>query len=118
MRTLKHNGECWYVDERSLWKRVRQWVMWIGGWEKPNGKGWKFTIDLGKKKRLMNPSPISFFGHFIIFYSWGGHIRFKRGCYFVWSKTSGMYVSSDGTPPDVGDYSKWGFYLFKRGKIH
>jgi hypothetical protein len=113
MRTLKYNGERWYVDERSLWKRVRQWVIWIGGWEKANGKGWQFLIDYGNKKSLMSPTPISLFGHRITCYGWGWQIRIRRGCYLVSSK-SGVYVSSDGAPPDVGNYPKTGFFIVRR----
>lgn len=112
MRTMKWNGECWYIDDRSLWKRVRQWLIWIGGWEKANGQGWAFTIDYGNKTALVAPTPISLFGHAITFFSWGWQVRFWKRCYLVCSD-SGIYVSSDGTPPDCGDYPKTGFYLWK-----
>jgi hypothetical protein len=113
MKTLKYNGEYWYTDERSLWKRVRQWVIWVGGWEKANGKGWQFTIDYGNRKGLMNPTPISLFGHAITFYGWGWQIHLWKMGYFVCTK-SGMYISSDGTPPD--NYPKTGFYIFRRAR--
>lgn len=113
MRTLKWNGERWYWDERSLWKRCRQWLIWIGGWEQANGKGWDFTLDLGYRKKMMSPLPISLFGHAIVLFGWGGHIRLRRGrCYFTWSQ-SGVYVSSDGTPPREGKSTK-GFFIIRR----
>lgn len=110
MKTLEHNGEYWYIDDRSLWKRCRQWLIWIGGWEKANGKGWKFLIDYGHRKGLMSPSPISLLGHHITFFGWGWQIKIRSGYYLVWSK-SGLYISNDGTPPR-SDLNK-GFFIYR-----
>jgi hypothetical protein len=112
MRTLKWNGEKWYYDERSRWKRCRQWLIWLGGWEKPNGTGWKFLIDYGNKKSLMSPAPLSLFGHLFTWFGWGWQLKLKRWHrWLVWSK-SGFYVSSDGTPPDSGRNE--GFFIYRR----
>jgi len=113
MRTLKYNGEKYYYDERSLWKRCRQWLIWIGGWERANGKGWKFLIDYGYKKGLMSPAPISVFGNFFTWFSWGWQIKLAHlHRYLVWSK-SGLYISSDGTPPRSDKEHTQGFYIIK-----
>jgi hypothetical protein len=100
MKTLKFNGEQWYIDERSRWKRVRQWIIWVGGWELANGKGWRFSVKTpyGDKIR-MGPTPVSLFGHRITFYGWGWDIKIPRYGWLVWSRESGLYVSSNGTPP-------------------
>lgn len=115
MRTLKYNGERWYVDERSLWKRCRQWLVWIGGWEKANGAGWQFTLDLGNRKKLMNPTPISLFGHAVTFFGWGGRIRLLHKGSLTWSE-SGIYVSQRGTPRF--DETNKGFFILKRRLRH
>lgn len=93
MITYRNNGENWYRDSRSIWKRVRQWFIWVGGWELANGSGWKLKHDWG----WASPTPISIFGHWATFYSWGTQFRWGRS-WLVYSKHSGTYVSKDGTP--------------------
>lgn len=107
MRTIRHNGEYWYEDRRSLWLRVRNWFIWIGGWEKTNHRTgehqWKPVT------RWTDPFPLSLFGHRITFQSFGLRIRLGWR-YFCWSyrKKPGYmygpigigyaYLSRDGTP--------------------
>jgi len=111
VRTLKYNGERWYWDERSRWKRCRQWLIYIGGWEKANGKGWKFIIDYGNRRAMMSPMPISCFGHRFTCFGWGWQIRMRRG-YLVFAR-DGLYVSLDGTPPELGEQGR---YLWRRAQ--
>jgi hypothetical protein len=117
MRTLKWNGERWYIDERSLWKRCRQWLIWIGGWEKPNGTGWRFRNSYDRSI-FMPPFPISLLGHLFTFFGWGWQMKlcklypFKVYRYVTWSKRSGFYISNDGTPPDIGRNE--GVFLYRK----
>ncbi len=92
MKTWKNNGEYWYCDRRSLWLRIRQWFIWVGGWEGSNGKGWTFWSR--------SPDPVSILGHRATYYGWGIQVRLKHG-YFVltWRKGNRKaYISADGTP--------------------
>lgn len=114
MRTLKHNGEKWYIDSRSPFKRARQWLAWFGGWEKANGAGWQFRIPTtrmvgGKLQRQwipMGPTPVALFGHRVTFYGWGINVRVgdRRGGILCWHWQPGQfgrgycYTSRDGTP--------------------
>lgn len=67
--------------------RLRQKLIWIGGWEKANCGGWHF--DLG-------PTPITILSCLTI-YGWGWQLRLP-GTWLVWSKHSGAYLSPTGTP--------------------
>src|SRR6266699_203698 len=108
---MKWNGEQWYIDERSLWKRCRQWVIWIGGWEKANGTGWRLHCEYDTSI-LMSPAPVSVLGHRLTWFGWGWQLKLKRRYYLVWSK-SGLFVSHDGTPPsEQAD----GFFLLRRSR--
>lgn len=92
MKTYNFNGEGWYLDDRTLFKRIRQWFIWIGGWELANGKGWRFTYD---------PNPISIFGHWLTTYGWGLNFKIPSGWFvIVWNKHMGrcIYISKNATP--------------------
>lgn len=100
MKIYRWNGEYWYYDRRTWLKRVRQWFLWIGGWEQANGAGWKFRTTRGNHRR--SPTPIALFGHRITWYGWGGQIRLRRG-WLVFTKRihaegRRCYISKDGTP--------------------
>lgn len=101
MLTYRWNGEYWYADRRSLWKRVRQWFVWVGGWEKANGAGWQFRIPyVGKPDWLwLSAAPVSVFGHRATWYGWGIDVRFGW-CSFTWDwrVERCAYLSPDGTP--------------------
>lgn len=95
MKTYFNNGENWFVDSRSLWKQLRQWIIWIGGWEMPGGEGWEFRYSFGERP-WRTPTPISLFGDFITIYGFGINIQFKRG-YLCFHRNS-AYFSPDATP--------------------
>jgi hypothetical protein len=103
MITYHWNGEYWYKRNWSILKRIRHWIIWIGGWEKVNSTGWEFFTNYGKKK-LKDPTPITLFGHFITIQPFGFYLSFKRG-YFVVSRSgikkgqpTQIYLSPNGTP--------------------
>jgi hypothetical protein len=75
--------------------RLRQKVIWFGGWERANCGGWRFRLEPGL---WMDPFPLSLFGC-ITFYGWGLQVRLPH-TFFVWTWRGdrGMYVSPDGTP--------------------
>jgi hypothetical protein len=89
MRWYKHNGEHWYADDRSLWKRLRQWVVWFGGWERPNGGGWSFRGG---------PTPVSLFGHRLTLHGHWFDVRTPAGYLVVDVRERTAYVSPNGTP--------------------
>ena len=114
MKTWKWNGEKWYCDERSAFKRIRQWAIWIGGWERANGKGWAIrrsryhTGPLSLVRNIADAmTPVSFLGHRVTWFGWG--IQFKPRRYrtkILTISRSGcrkgeptkIYLSYDGTP--------------------
>jgi len=103
MKTYHHNGENWYYDTRSMFKRIRRWFIWIGGWEKANSSGWKlFRTRANGMRSLCNPAPIALLGHRIIHYSWGMDFRLPRRWLSVhWGDSLRgwyIYLSLDGTP--------------------
>lgn len=100
MKTWRDNGERWYCDDRSLWKRLRQWAVWVGGWEKANGKGWDLFLRVpGCRPRLASPTPVRIFGGLATYYGWGFQIRLKQGYFVVsWRGEKGAYISDNGTP--------------------
>jgi hypothetical protein len=99
MKTYHWNGEYWYERNWSLWHHIRTWFIWIGGWEKANGAGWRLRYEHSGK--LKSPAPVSLFGDFFTWYGWGWNIRVKRGL-LVYSHSGGrarkMYISPNGTP--------------------
>lgn len=99
MKTYHQNSEGWYERNWSLLHHIRNWFIWIGGWEKANGKGWELFRNYGRGWRLVDPTPIALFGHKFVHFGWGWHIRLSRG-YLVWSRCGGqlhVYISPDGT---------------------
>jgi hypothetical protein len=105
METYHYNGEFWYRDRRSLPGRLRRWLIWVGGWEQPDGRGgasWRFSIPWTPEQRIrLAPTPVSLFGHRVTFYGWGGNLRLPTGDYLVWSRCDRawrVYLSPDGTP--------------------
>lgn len=105
MITYHHNGECWYKRNWSIFHWIRNWFIWVGGWEKANGKGWQFRIEYSSgNKGWMSPTPIAMFGHRIVifnfFHPWVD-IRLKRFrgiLVFNMRKKLKCYISKDGTP--------------------
>ena len=94
MRTIKWNGEQWYECNHSIAKRIRRWLIWIGGWEKANGAGWRFRTDIGK--RFVTPWPVSVLDHWVTVYGKWFQLRTSQG-WFVVSKDR-AFISHDGTP--------------------
>jgi len=100
VKTYHWNGERWYENDFSLWKRLRRWVVWFGGWETAKG-GWQFRIPGYARKWLwLSPTPVSLFGHRFTAFGWGWQVRVPGG-WLVHSREDGrrrLYVSRDGTP--------------------
>jgi hypothetical protein len=99
VRTLKFNGEYWYRAP-ALLKRIQQWAIWVGGWEKPGGLGWRFNGS---------PTPVSVLGHRLTVYGWGFQVRVPSGLLVVtWphgSETSWRaFVSPNGTPQHATEW--------------
>jgi len=103
-------------------KRIRRWIIWIGGWEKANSSGWKFTIEhthcnrktgrITTIHRYLDPTPISLFGNFLTIQPFGIHISTRWG-YLCWSWRKLMqerpnlghcYLSPNATPSAA---TKW-----------
>jgi len=105
MKTLKWNGEQWYIDNRSLWKRFRQWIIWIGGWELANGEGWSFRSSYDKKL-WMKPYPISFFKS-ITFYGWGWEVVLFNHK-MVWSRDNGFCIQMKNRTETMAQCSNCG----------
>lgn len=102
MKTYKHNGEHWYVDARSAFKRVRMWLVWFGGWEKANGAGWKLRRDK-PLRGFYGPTPVAILGHRVTFFGDWLQVRLSRTYLTVRLKqgySGGPYAffSDDGTP--------------------
>ena len=72
--------------------RLRQRVIWIGGWEEANCGGWRFRMDSG---RWMSPTPVSVFRVFT-HYGWGWQLRLPTT--ILVKSPEGVYCSPDGTP--------------------
>lgn len=117
MKTIRHNGEFWYEDKRSLWLRIRKWLFWIGGWEKLNHQTGRSRWE--PVTRWSDPFPVSLLGHRFTFFSWGMQVRLPRR-YFVWCyrRKPGVaygplgvgyaYLSRDGTPHEAHHWL-WGW---------
>ena len=115
MRTVRFNGEYWYEDRRSLWLRLRNWLIWIGGWERTDHKTGKH--EWRPVSRWSDPFPLSLFGHRITFQPFGVSVKLPH-TRFNWSyRKSGAnygplgvgyaYFSRDGTPRSA-DHWLWG----------
>jgi hypothetical protein len=119
MKTLKWNGEKWWVDARPAHLRLRQWVSWFGGWETVNRDDreypyrhrWQFRYPFtvagrGGQQKLAwrDPFPLSLFGHRLTFFGWGGNCRIPGHRILTWTYRRGQrqhfraYISTDGTP--------------------
>lgn len=121
MKTLKHNGENWYIDTRSAFKRARQWLCWIGGWEKANGAGW--TIPRAAIKLdgyLESLTPVSLLGHRVTFQWFGVDIRIRGRGILCWHwkqrrfERAGKgyaYFSRNGTPSEATRWF-WGWQQY------
>ena len=134
----RDNGEKQYYDTTSLLKRMRTWLVWVGGWEHPwvrpasprdqgeHGSnavisGTYFSTRYPDGTRA-GPTPISLFGHRITFYGWGWQVNFWRHPYqyFVWSgyrkgQPARIYISHDGTPPRPNER---GIRIWPRANYH
>lgn len=108
MNTLRFNGERWYVDRRSLWKRVRTWFVWVGGWEEANGAGWRFRIPVGSRRIWMTPTPVSFLGHRLTIFGHWFDFRVPGGVLVVNFRERHAYISRDGTPSSAHHWL-WGY---------
>lgn len=78
-------------------KTIRQWVIWIGGWEIPDLMQW----DMGKPAWQIgrDPTPVSLLGHRATFYGWGWQVKVASG-WLVYAKPYGLFWSPNGTPSD------------------
>ena len=89
MKTKVWNGEYWYFDKRPLLMRVRQWLIWVGGWEHGNRRDghnqWRpFRYSqVDHRWHVKSPTPLSFFGHRITFQWFGVDVRRRRD-YLCW----------------------------------
>jgi hypothetical protein len=98
----------------SPWKTLRQWVIWVGGWEHPElsqwDRGvpaWELTrVDHKGRRCLVDPTPVSLFGYRITFFGWGVQARIRWGgrrLYLTLSRTyrhgpiDKLYLSPNGT---------------------
>lgn len=105
LKTLKWNGEYWYEDNRTVWKRLRQWAIWIGGWEVQTEQltAGAWTLWRGKE-----PTPVALLGHRVTWYGhwfqartpWGVLVvrfaRDERGR--MKREIESAYISHNGTP--------------------
>lgn len=120
MKTIKWNGEYWYVDRRSAWLRLRTWLIWVGGWEsspadKPHQ--WRFRTEGHPPPRYrLGPTPVSVAGHRVTFFGWGLQVRLRHA-YLVWEwnpyrwhgqRWGRCYVSPNGTPR-LATHWLWGY---------
>lgn len=108
MKTWQYNGEYWFFENHSLFKRIRTWFVWFGGWEKANQTGWKFTWrGYGNKLKFHDPFPLSFFGHRLTFYGKWWNIRIGGGWFVKSASMKHTYFwSINGTPDSA---VKWYF---------
>lgn len=101
MRTYQNQGEGWYVDNSSLFRRVRRWIVWIGGWERASS-GWRLVIVFRGRRRLVSPAPVSLAGHRFTWFGWGWQVRCGRDwlvwCYPAREQPRRVYLSPNGTP--------------------
>lgn len=106
---IKWNGENWY-EAPPLLKRIRQWLIWIGGWERVNSKGWRvFYKNSSGKWKLNDPTPFSLLGSWFTCYGWGLNIKLLSGYLVVtWGRHGKKcYISPNGTPSQAHTWY-WG----------
>lgn len=117
MRTIKHNGETWYVDRRPLAKRIRQWFVQSLGWEVPDRTRGEYSTRLKFRRSwgrfgIGDPFPLLLFGGRVsIFSSWidirtpSGHLHwgFRKNPSVMYGPygTGYCYISRDGTPSNA-----------------
>lgn len=96
MKLLRWNGERWYVDEQSVIRRLRRWVLWPGGWETFR------TWPLRKRLLPRHWTPWSLFGHRFTCYGWGAQVKTRNG-WWVWVRRPERrcYWSPTGTPDNA-----------------
>lgn len=94
----------------SPWKNLRQWFIWVGGWEWPELSQWdrgKPAWEPMREGRIVSPTPVSLFGHRITFFGWGAQVKLRwRGRRWILCLSSTyrhspldkLYLSPDGTP--------------------
>jgi hypothetical protein len=109
MRTLHWNGERWYVNQQSAWKRVRRWFVWVGGWERANGEGWQFRTPYLGRHLWHSPTPVSVFGHRATFYGHWLQVRVSSGWLVVNFRERYAFISANGTPNQAHCWL-WGLY--------
>jgi hypothetical protein len=97
-RTYHYNGNNWYERRWSLWQHIRTWFIWIGGWEKANGKGWKLFSRRARGWRLRSPAPISLFGYRVTWYSWGLEICLGEKTFAIVRRSLQVYEFTYGPP--------------------
>lgn len=111
MLTYHWNGECWYLRRWSALHHLRNWLIWIGGWEEPNGEGWSLLFDgwrdtWTRARQWKSPTPVSVFGHRVTWFGWGLNVKLPGGGWLVvvW-RTGGapwrVYLSHNGTPSEA-----------------
>lgn len=100
MKTYHWNGEYWYRRNWSLFHHICSWIIWVGGWEKANGNGWKIVYrDRREKLRVASPTPIALLGHRLVLYGRWLDVRIgKRILVLMWGGEKKIYLSPDGTP--------------------
>jgi hypothetical protein len=104
MKTYHWNGDEWYERDWSVWHHFRHWFIWLGGWERANGSGWRLYLNTkkvggGNRKLWLSPYPVSLFGGRITFFGWGWDLKVKGG-WLVYSSIGRrkLYISPNGTP--------------------
>lgn len=102
---LRFAGRMGYdnaIKKLTPWHhRLRQWFLWIGGWECPELMQW----DAGRAAfeprrpdgRWRSPYPVTILNRVTLFGGWG-QVRVGRG-FVTWvSRDRMLYWSPDGTP--------------------
>lgn len=94
----------------NLFKNVRRWLFWVGGWEHPElmqwdrgAKAWEPFRFLDGKRELRDMTPITLLGRFITIQNFGVAIRIGRGylCFNAATrkgKKDKLYWSPNSTP--------------------
>lgn len=83
---------------------LRRWFIWFGGWESAELNQWDSGWPAWHFKNVYGgqwstPYPLSILGHMITFYSDWFQVRLTKRWIFVFApRTSGAYISKDGTP--------------------
>lgn len=94
MKTLRFNGEYWYEDERPMWKRIQEWICWVGGWKTHSSGGW----PLRRRLSLQLLTPISLIGHRVTLYGHWFDVKLPIGVLVVNVRDRYAFISRNGTP--------------------